>query len=217
MTRVDIGECEIKLRNFYHIPDNETLYMKKIDIYQEGMKTIKVEYDVYAKLFGNNLIKLNLTVCGTRKICIYIPIVINENIDKYNSSSGYYNDICYTTTSEDGTDILLKDRQKEFIGKDRVICQEDCDFSEYDYDNLVAKCSCDAKDCAESYADMKINKNKLLENFKNIKNIEQELTSESFCTTDLDNGIDKIIEKEKLKITFTTTQNQRNNIYIIII
>ena len=49
MTRVDIGECETKLRNFYHIADNELLYMKKIDIYQEGMKTIKVEYDVYAK------------------------------------------------------------------------------------------------------------------------------------------------------------------------
>ena len=46
-----------------------------------------------------------------------------------------------------------------------------------------------------------------------LKNIEQELTSESFVITDLDNGMDKIIEKDKLKITFTTTQNQRNNIY----
>ena len=112
MTKIDLGECETKLRNFYHKPDNEILYMKKIDIMQDEMNTLKVEYDVYAKLFGNNLIKLNLTVCGTSKISISIPIVINENIDKYNSSSGYYNDICYTTTSEDGTDILLKDRQK---------------------------------------------------------------------------------------------------------
>ena len=64
MTRVDIGECETKLRNYYGILDNEKLYMKKIDIYQEGMKTIKVGYDVYAKLFGNNIINLNLTVCG---------------------------------------------------------------------------------------------------------------------------------------------------------
>ena len=35
MTGVDIGERETKLRNFYHIPDNEPLYMKKIDIIQE--------------------------------------------------------------------------------------------------------------------------------------------------------------------------------------
>ena len=30
-------------------------YMKKIDIIQEGMKTKKVEYDVYCKLKGTNL------------------------------------------------------------------------------------------------------------------------------------------------------------------
>ena len=104
------------------------------------MNTLKVEYDVYAKLFGTNLINLNLTVCRANKISISIPIVINDDLDKYNSSSGYYNDICYTTTSDDGTDILLKDRQNEFINKDKVVCQEGCDFSEYDYDTLVAKC-----------------------------------------------------------------------------
>ena len=173
MTRLDLGECETKLRNFYHIPNNERLYIKKIDIYQEEMKTLKVEYDVYAKLFGTNLINLNLTVCGTNKISIYIPIVLNDTLDKYNISSGYYNDICYTTTSEDGTDILLKDRQKEFIDKDKVICQEDCDFNKYDYDTFVAKCSCscEIKESSESFADMNINKAKLLENFINIKNI----------------------------------------------
>ena len=63
MTKIDLGECETELRNYYNISDNEILYMKKIDMYQEGLKTIKVEYDVYAKLFGNNLINLNLTVC----------------------------------------------------------------------------------------------------------------------------------------------------------
>ena len=76
------------------------------------MKTLKVEYDVYAKLFENNLVKLNLSVCGKSKISISIPIKINGHLEKYNSSSAYYNDICYTTTSEDGTDILLKDRQR---------------------------------------------------------------------------------------------------------
>ena len=171
MTRLDLGECETKLRNFYNIPNNEKLYIKKIDIYQDGITALKEEYDVYAKLFGNNLINLNLTVCGTSKISIYIPIVLNDTLDKYNSSSGYYNDICYTTTSEDGTDILLKDKQKEYIDKDYIVCQENCDFSEYDYNTFVAKCSCEVKDCAKTFADMKINKYKLLENFKNIKNI----------------------------------------------
>ena len=47
MTSIDLGECETLLRNFYNISDNETLYMKKIDIIQDGMKTVKVEFDVY--------------------------------------------------------------------------------------------------------------------------------------------------------------------------
>ena len=46
-----------------------------------------------------------------------MPFEITENIDKYNRSSGYYNDICYTTTSEDGTDITLKDRRTNFMNE----------------------------------------------------------------------------------------------------
>ena len=98
MTKIDLGDCEIKLRNFYNLSINESLYIKKIDIIQDGMKTLKVEYDIYAKLFGKNLIKLNLTICEKSKISISIPIEINGNLDEYNLSSGYYNDICYTTT-----------------------------------------------------------------------------------------------------------------------
>ena len=170
MTRIDLGECEILLRNFYNISDNETLYMKKIDINQEGNKALKVEYDIYAKLLGNNLIKLNLTVCTKSKISISLPIIINEPLDKFNISSGYYNDICYTATSDDGTDILLKDRQNESFEKDKIVCQEHCDFSGYDYNTLVAKCSCEVQECSKSFSDMNINKDKILDNFKNIKN-----------------------------------------------
>ena len=168
---INLGECESMLRNFYNIPSNETLFMKKMDIAQEGTKALKVEYDVYCKLNGTNLVKLNLTICGGSKISIVIPLVLKDNLDKLNTSSGYYNDICYTATSEDGTDISLKDRKNDFANNDNIVCQEGCIFSEYDYENQVAKCSCDAKESPLSLADMNINKEKLLENFKDIKNI----------------------------------------------
>ena len=170
MSTIDLGECEILLRNFYNISNNETLYMKKIDIIQDGMKALKIEYDVYCKLTGTNLIKLNLTICGKSKISMSIPYIIHKDLDKFNSSSGYYNDICYTTTTEDGTDISLKDRQTEYANNDKIVCQEGCDFSEYDYDNYIAKCSCKVKESSSSVAEMNIDKAKLLENFKDIKN-----------------------------------------------
>ena len=165
-----MGECETLLRKHYNISNNEALYIQKIDIFQEGMKVSKIEYNVYCKSSeGGNLIKLNLTICSNNKISIFIPIKFTENIDKLNSSSGYYNDVCYTTSSEDGTDISLKDRQTEFIEKNKTICQDDCQFSEYDYDTLKAKCSCNVKEVPSTIADMNINKAKLLENFYDIK------------------------------------------------
>ena len=170
ISNINLGECEILLRNFYNISSKEKLYMKKIDIIQEDMITIKVEYDIYCKLFGKNLIKLNLTVCENSKVSIYIPFSMVGNIDEYNSNSGYYNDICYSTKTEDGTDITLKDRQKIFISENKIVCQEDCVFSEYDPTKFKANCLCNARESSNSYSNMKINKDKLLENFKDIKN-----------------------------------------------
>ena len=65
----------------------------------------------------------------------------------------------------------MKDRQTEFVNNDKIVCQEGCDFSDYDYESYIAKCSCKAKESPQSIADMSINKAKLLENFKDIKNI----------------------------------------------
>ena len=172
MTMIDLGECEGLLRKEYKIPDNELLYMKKIDVIQEGMKIPKVEYDVYSKLSGNKLEKLNLTVCVNSKISLSIPVKITESIDKLNSSSGYYNDLCYIASSDSGTDISLKDRKKEFIEGNKTVCQDGCDFSEYDFNKNKAKCKCKVKETStSSFADIKINKTKLYENFIDIKNI----------------------------------------------
>ena len=64
----------------------------------------------------------------------------------------------------------MKDRKIDFVNKDRVVCQEGCIFSEYDYENHNAKCKCNAKQSPQSIADMKIDKQKFLQNFKDIKN-----------------------------------------------
>ena len=70
---VNLGECETLLRNHYNLTHNETLYMKKIDIAQDGMKAQKIEYDVYSRLSGKNLVKLNLTICNdTKNLYIYL-------------------------------------------------------------------------------------------------------------------------------------------------
>jgi len=171
VTTIGLGECEQLLREAYEIPDNEIIYMKKIDVIQEGMKIPKVEYDAYSKLNGSNLVKLNLSYCSNSKIDISFPKEIKENLDKLNTKSGYYNDICYTTTSDSGTDIILNDRKIEFVEGNKTVCQDNCIFSDYDNKIKKAKCSCGVVESSSSFANININKTKLYENFVNFRNI----------------------------------------------
>ena len=171
VTTIDLKECEELLKDEYHIPDDEILYIKKIDVIQEGMQIPKVEYEVYTKYNRSNLLKLNSSYCDNIKIDISIPFKLKENLDKYNSSSKYFNDICYTATSDSGTDITLKDRKEEFINNNKAVCQERCIFSEYNYITQKAKCSCDVVESSLSFSKMKIDKSELIKNFIDIKNI----------------------------------------------
>ena len=92
------------------------------------MKIPKVEYEIFDLNQDYNLIQLDLSVCEGVKIILSTNVELSDNIDKHNSSSGYYNDYCYTTTSKYGTDISLKDRRKEFIDNNMTICEENCDL-----------------------------------------------------------------------------------------
>ena len=76
MTTIDLEECEDSLRQAYNLSRNETLYIKMLEVSQEGMRISKTEYDIYAKLNGENLTKLNLSYCKNSKISLSIPVGI---------------------------------------------------------------------------------------------------------------------------------------------
>ena len=170
MTSIDIGECENLLKKEYNLKENDQIYIKKIDVYQEGMQIPKVEYDIYYKDEMNILKQLNFTVCEKSKMFLLIPIEITDKLETLNSSSGYFNDICYSATSDDGTYITLKDRKKEYIDNNKMVCQEGCSFSEYNYTSKMAECTCDIqKKSSFKFSDMTINKTELYENMIDIK------------------------------------------------
>ena len=68
-----------------------------------------IEYEIYdIKTKG----QLDLNICKYIKINFNIPVKIDKiNLFKYNSSNEYYNDICNPCTTENNTDIILKDRR----------------------------------------------------------------------------------------------------------
>ena len=55
-TTINLRDCERVLKEVYNISENETLFIKKIDVLEEGMKIPKVEFEVYHKLNRKNLI-----------------------------------------------------------------------------------------------------------------------------------------------------------------
>ena len=170
-TLIDLTQCEKSLRVYYNISNDESLYILKIDVIQKGMKIPKVEYDVFSKLEGKNLQKLNLSICENDKINIFTSVDSISNLDIINPISKYYTDICYPATSDFGTDITLNDRKNEFVEKNKTVCQEDCIFIGYNYTSKKANCSCDVKEPSLTYKNMIIDKNKLFHNFLDINNI----------------------------------------------
>ena len=170
-TEIDLGDCEMKLKEKYIIPEEKSLYIFKVEIFIDGMKIPKVEYEVYYPLNGSNLELLNLSVCSN-KVELSYPIKIDEKkIDQFDYTSAYYNDLCYTTTTEKGTDIILKDKRDEYLKYNLTICEEECDFKLYNDTLEKVTCSCKIKIKIGSLFEIKFDKLKLYRRFTHIYSI----------------------------------------------
>ena len=172
---IDFTNCEKSLKLHYNISLDKSLYILKVDVQQIGMKISKTVYEVYYPYNNTNLIMLDLSVCQNDAIVMYQPVVINnnENLDKYDLNSDYYKDLCYSTTSDYGTDINLKDRTNNFFDNNLTLCAEDCTLIEYNKTTNKSKCSCNIMFSIPFFEDIIINKTKLYDSFKikNIKNV----------------------------------------------
>ena len=189
-TSINLGDCEYKLKEEYPIKNESLLYILKIEVNETGMKIPKIEYEVYYPLYDNNLVLLNLSVCKNTYIELSIPAYIDDDIDKYNQSSDYYNDICSKTTSKYGTDICLKDRQKEFIDNNMTLCEENCYLIDYNNEIKKAKCSCKIKISLPLVDNIEIDTNKLYKSFTDIN---------SFANIKMMKCLTDVINKNDLK------------------
>ena len=168
ISRINLGECEESLKEFYNINETMPLYILKIDAEIEELNNPKVEYQVYYPITGFSLYPLDLSICEGMKIIV--GYASDEIVDPllHDKNSVFYNDICYTFTSENGTDISLADRQNEYIKNKRNLCEDGCNFNGYSEDEV--ECLCEIKVSLPLISQINIDKDKLYE-FIDIKKI----------------------------------------------
>ena len=143
ISNVKLGKCEDILKEKYNISSDVPLLIFKLDIDIEGYLAPSIEYEIYNPITKE---KLDLKYCQDEQINISIPVNIDENeLFLYNPKSEFYNDICTTYTTNFKTDISLKDRQKEFLNKNKTLCEGDCNYASYNFTLKKVECNCDAK------------------------------------------------------------------------
>ena len=156
ISNIDLGECEDILKKENNITKEQSLIVIKSDIKNEDLSSTVVQYEIYHPVTKD---KLNLDSCKDVKIVVNVPVKLDsDKVSLYDSlsQSGYnlfdsedsfYNDICATYTSENGTDMLLEDRKKEIFSKSGNIsmCQDGCKFESYNKTTQKAKCNCDVQ------------------------------------------------------------------------
>ena len=154
ISTIDLGICEDRLKTKYNISKDDSLIILKSDVKNDESSAIYVQYEIYHPY---TLQKFNLSECYDVKVKVNVPVNLNnltvslyDSLSKngynmFDSGSEFYNDVCATYTTLNGTDITLEDRKKDIFrtSGNVSLCQTGCDFESYNKTNKKAKCNCD--------------------------------------------------------------------------
>ena len=163
ISTINFGTCENKLRKVYQINETLPLIIFKIDYYPSDLLIPIIAYEVYHPI---NKSKLDLSYCEDILVELNIPVSIDEdNLFKYNPESDYYTDNCFSYTTENGTDIILSDRQQEFKDNNLSLCENKCNYIGYNQTNKQSSCNCTVKNKIDLISEIIVNPDKLSNNF----------------------------------------------------
>ena len=182
ISSIDLGKCEKILKTKYNIPKDESLIIYKSDIKSENSLTTFVQYEIY---HPKTLEPLDINECSQEQISISVPVNLNEetlNLYDSLSNSGYnlfdkndsfYNDICATYTTQNGTDMSLSDRKNviEETGGSLNLCQVGCQIKSYNSENMKIICDCEVKSTSiiSSFSEIEFSTNLMNNLFKGLE------------------------------------------------
>ena len=132
-----------KIRTENGINETEDLILYEVEHSVEGFNIPIIEYVLFTE---DGKTQLDLNTCDNLKAQYYIPVSINEDdIDKHDPSSEFYNDECNKHSTEDGVDMTLYERKNEFNNNNMAVCEKGCTFIGFDSDTKKVQCDCNIK------------------------------------------------------------------------
>ena len=149
---IDLGKCEKLLKEENGIAEETELIIFKFEKLSAQASEKNVQYEIYNP---NTKEQLDLSICESTSIDLYIPVTLSketqslysqlseQGYDLFNENDSFYQDVCAKYTSENGTDVLLSDRQSDFYNTSETTCQANCQYSAYLSDSQYLKCECD--------------------------------------------------------------------------
>ena len=159
------ANCEDLLKKIYEIDIEQSLIIFKVDYYISDALIPIISYKVFHPL---NYSKLDLKYCENLISVNKYPVTVDKTLlYKYLPNNEYFLDECYPYTSEKGTDILIRDRQDEYINNNKFICETNCTFKEYLSISNKSICICNIKTDQINISESSKQKNLISYIFKN--------------------------------------------------
>lgn len=133
----------------------DEIFIAQVDTIREDSPTNQTEYALFTSESNKTM---DLTPYSSSNITIEYPIrktytsptlnlvseMQNQSINIYNSSESFYNDICFTFTSNTSRDVTIEDRRKYYYPSENL-CEENCEMISIDFKANKIKCMCRVK------------------------------------------------------------------------
>ena len=156
-SNIDLGDCERQLKEAYGIDQSVSLIFFKFENIQSSLGERDIQYEVYNPLTYE---KLNLSICENTKVKITIPLEISDELaeliqnildqgyNPFDLNDRFYREICTPYNSENGTDVLLDDREEYIYStiENETSCPSGCEMSSYSLNSKYITCECSAND-----------------------------------------------------------------------
>ena len=138
--------------------NSDDIYLFKIDYYFDDYKIPVIEYNLYYRNENKTNTKIIMDEYKDKIAYYYLPVNINEKEEfKYNYENNFYNDICYSYSSNDKKDVTLYDRKEEFNNLNMSVCENGCIYVGYNFSINKVVCECRIKTSMKNYEDIIFN------------------------------------------------------------